>query len=284
MTESLFTISIVGLLAGIVFSMPIAGPVSILITTSALKGEVRFCKWVSLGAAFATFAYSFFAVFGLTELFPYYKPAMPYLITAGSIFLLVVGIRIIRTRVNVENIEDQAFMKKKPVRLFKNDFYTGFFINCMNPTLLLGWLVSTFWVISFVSSVGLKTGGLDMSINQSIRDLEMIKSNIYEDSLMMASASIPTIDASEVIREQYDPSEYSGNFHLTISLFYAIFVALGSTIWFLFFSQILSRFRRFINSRVLSVFIRSMGVILCLFSLWFGFIGIRLFINRFSIH
>jgi threonine/homoserine/homoserine lactone efflux protein len=284
MTESIFTISLVGLLAGIIFSMPIAGPVSILITTSALKGEVRFCKMVSFGAAFATFAYSFFAVFGLTGLFPYYKPAMPYLITIGSIFLLYVGIRIIRTKVDVKNIEDQAFMKKKPVRFFKNDLYTGFFINCMNPTLLLGWLTSTFWVMSFVSAVGLKTGGLDLAINQNIRDLQMIQSDIYQDSLMLASGSLPVIDSSVVIAERIDKSEYTGNFHLTVSLFYAIFVAAGSTLWFIVFSQVLSRFRRVINSKVLSVFIRSMGVILCLFSLWFGFIGIRLFMNRLSMN
>jgi threonine/homoserine/homoserine lactone efflux protein len=66
MIESIITISITGLLAGFIFSMPIAGPISILITSNALKGRLRYCKLVSLGASFADFTYVFIAVFGLS--------------------------------------------------------------------------------------------------------------------------------------------------------------------------------------------------------------------------
>ena len=64
MTESIITISVAGLMAGIIFSMPIAGPISILITTNAIKGKASYCNRVNLGAAFGTFTYVFFAVYG----------------------------------------------------------------------------------------------------------------------------------------------------------------------------------------------------------------------------
>ena len=51
MAESLITMSIAGLLAGFIFSMPIAGPVSILITSNALKGRSNYCNRVTIGAS-----------------------------------------------------------------------------------------------------------------------------------------------------------------------------------------------------------------------------------------
>ena len=79
MSESLITISITGLIAGFVFSMPIAGPISILITSNALKGRLKYCYYVTMGASLADLVYVFIAVFGLTRFFSLYKPAIPYL-------------------------------------------------------------------------------------------------------------------------------------------------------------------------------------------------------------
>ena len=97
MTESLITISLVGLLAGFILSMPVAGPISILVTSNALKGRLRYCNLVTIGASFADFVYVFIAVFGLTKLYSFYKPFIPYLLSAGAVFLLFVGYKIFRT-------------------------------------------------------------------------------------------------------------------------------------------------------------------------------------------
>jgi threonine/homoserine/homoserine lactone efflux protein len=76
MIESIITISVAGLLAGFIFSMPIAGPISILITSNALKGRLRNSILVSIGASIADFTYVFIAVFSLTKLYSFYKPAI----------------------------------------------------------------------------------------------------------------------------------------------------------------------------------------------------------------
>ena len=75
MWESIITIAITGLFAGFIFAMPIAGPISILITSNALKGRLRYCNLVSLGASVADFTFVFIAVFGLTRLYSLYAPA-----------------------------------------------------------------------------------------------------------------------------------------------------------------------------------------------------------------
>ena len=77
MIESIITISIAGFLAGLIIAMPIAGPISVLITSNALKGRLRYCILVSIGAFIADLIYIFIAVFGLIELFALYKPAIP---------------------------------------------------------------------------------------------------------------------------------------------------------------------------------------------------------------
>ena len=71
MVESLITMSIAGFLTGFIFSMPIAGPISIMITSNALKGRLRYCNLFNLGASFGDFIYVFIAVFGLTKLYTF---------------------------------------------------------------------------------------------------------------------------------------------------------------------------------------------------------------------
>ena len=73
MTESLIVIICLGLFAGFFFSVPIAGPISILITSNALKGETRYCLRLALGGAIVEMIYVFIAVFGLTSIYNLYQ-------------------------------------------------------------------------------------------------------------------------------------------------------------------------------------------------------------------
>jgi threonine/homoserine/homoserine lactone efflux protein len=283
MTESILTISIVGLVAGIVFSMPIAGPISVLITSNALKGNRRYCFMVSAGASVATFTYSFFAVYGLTKLFPYYKPAMPYLISIGSIVLVFLGIKIFKSKLDISQIENKSQHAENPGRRGNNGLYAGFLINILNPTLLLGWLTSTFWVISFISSVGINTGGLDISINKNIKEINALESNLYEDSLVMNASDFVAKEPVPEDEVTSDTASHPKNFNLIISLFYAFFITVGSTAWFIFLSFIIAKFRKVLNIKILSVCIKGLGIVLGIIGIYFGFLGTRMFINKLHI-
>lgn len=256
MTESIITISIVGLFAGFIFSMPIAGPISILITSNALKGRLRYCNIVNIGASFATFTYVFCSVYGLTKLYHFYKPLFPYLFSIGSIFLIFLGYRIFRTKIDIDHYENKSSqfdekLKKKQ----KGGFYTGFIVNFLNPTLFIGWLTSTFLVMSFIGSLGFNSGGLDIIVNEGVKEIGRFEGNITENSKALSMHDFPTY------------------FHLVISLFYALFITVGSIMWFYTLALLITRCRKYINIKVISIFIKSMGVVLCLIGLYFGYLA-----------
>lgn len=279
MGESIISVSIAGLLAGFIFSMPIAGPISILITTNALKGRLRYCNLVSLGASIADFAYVFVAVFGLTKLYSFYKPAMPYIFAAGSLFFLFLGYKIIRTKIDIEHLEDKTHLTEKIESRDKGAFYTGFMINFLNPTLFIGVITSSFFVITLVASLGLNTGGLSGKMDQNVKELKSIEGIRIEDSKAFSLDQFNNIGAGKNRDHLADLTVYPKYFHLLISTCYALFLALGSVLWFLLMAFLIVRFRSAINIKTISVFIKGLGGILCLFGLYFGFQSVRMFID-----
>ena len=162
--------------------MPIAGPISILITSSALKGRMRYCNLVSLGASIADFGYVFIAVFGVTRLYSLYKPAIPYIFAAGSIFFFYLGYKIFRTKIDIEHLEDKSHLAEKIQNRDRGAFYTGFMINVLNPTLFIGVLTSSFFVITLVAAMGFHTGGLAGKMNQNIKEISSTEGIKIENS------------------------------------------------------------------------------------------------------
>ena len=259
MIESVITISIAGLFAGFIFSMPIAGPISILITSNALKGRLRYCNLVSIGASIADFAYVFIAVFGLTRLYSLYKPAMPYIFSVGSIFFFYLGYKIIRTKIDIEHLEDKSHLAEKIQKREKGAFYTGFMINFLNPTLFIGVLTSSFFVISLIASLGLNTGGLAGKMDQNVKEISNIEGRKIENSQVLSLEQFENMQLGKNKDRVQDQTIYPAYFHLIISTCYAFFISLGSIIWFFLMAFLIVRFRKRINIKVISVFIKSLG-------------------------
>ena len=104
MFESILTLAVVGFIAGVIFSMPIAGPVSIIIVSKAFEGKLRFCNRTAIGASIVEFFYVFIVVYGINALFIYYQPVIPYLILIGAVFVIYVGIKIFRRKIDFEKL------------------------------------------------------------------------------------------------------------------------------------------------------------------------------------
>jgi threonine/homoserine/homoserine lactone efflux protein len=268
--QSLITISIVGLIVGFIFSMPIAGPISILITSNALKGRVKYCNLATVGASFADFVYVFAAVFGLTKFYSFYKPFIPYVLLVGSLFLLFLGYKISKTKVDLEHIDDKNKVAGK-IKKERGGFWTGFLLNFLNPTLFLGWLTSSFIVISMVAALGFNTGGLDKSVDSSFNSLN----KTGEDSALKKKAlSYLGIDSSKAIQEETISSKSSPSpqyFPLLLSASYALFLSLGSIAWFFFLAYMLAKYRQRININIINRVIQSLGWALCLFGLFLAY-------------
>lgn len=279
MGESIITMSLAGLLAGFLFSMPIAGPISILITTNALKGRLRYCNLVNIGASFADFTYVFIAVFGLTKLYSFYKPIIPYIFSFGSLLLIYLGYRIYKTKIDIEHLEDKSHIIEKIKKKEKGAFYTGFMINFFNPTLFIGWLTSSLLVISFIAALGLHTGGLAVKIDQNAKEIGNIEGKKIVSSQDLTFKKLDDISILKNKDHHVDQTIFPASFHLLISICYAFFISVGSIIWFYLLAHMIVRFHKRINIKIISAFVKSLGIILCFIGLYFGFQAVRMFIN-----
>jgi threonine/homoserine/homoserine lactone efflux protein len=275
MTESLITMSITGLIVGFVFSIPIAGPISILVTSNAFKGRLRYCNMATIGASVADFVYVFIAVFGLTKLYSLYKPAIPYILLVGMLFLFYTGYKIIHTKVDLEHIEDKNLIGKIKIK-DKGGFYTGCITNLLNPTLFIGWLSSSFFVISFVAALGLNAGGLDIVINQNVNQINNIESRKIENPQSFSSKQLDKIRSRNTEVQTKEPIRFSKYFHLLISICYAFFLSVGGAAELFLLTILITRFRQHINLKIINGIVFSLGIVLCLIGLFFGFVAARM--------
>jgi threonine/homoserine/homoserine lactone efflux protein len=276
MTESLITISIVGLIAGFVFSMPVAGPISIMITSNALKGRMRYCNHLTIGASIADFIYVFIAVFGLTKLYSTYKPVVPYLLAAGSVFIIYLSYKIFNTKIDLEHLDDKIHIPEKITKRTHRGFYVGLLINFLNPTLFFGWFTTTFIVISLVSSLGFNTGGLDTKMNQNINEINSIKGTTIEKPHMPSYLQLDTLKILKNDSIQHQSTTLPKNFHLLISICYAFFLSLGTIIWFYLLAEFLSRFRNSININILNGIIKGLSIGLCILGFLLAYSALKM--------
>jgi threonine/homoserine/homoserine lactone efflux protein len=280
MIESILTISIAGLIAGFIFSMPIAGPISILIVSNALKGRLRYCNSVSLGASIADFIYVFIAVFGLTNLYSLYKPAVPYIFLAGSVLFFFLGYKLIRTKIDIEHLENRNTLTEKIEKKERGGFYTGFMINALNPTLFIGALTSSFFVITFVSSLGFHTGGLGVIMDQRADEIVRIEGKAPDSNKSYALRKFE--DFQERKRKEHLPDKtvYSSSFHLLISICYAFFLSSGIILWLSLMAFLIVRYRQHIHINSISTMIKSLGFLLWLFGIYFGFLSVKIILAK----
>jgi len=271
--------SIAGFLTGFIFSMPIAGPVSIMITSNALKGRQRYCNLFNIGASFADFIYVFIAVFGLTRLYTFYKPIIPYIFSFGSLLLVFLGYKIFMTRIDMEHLEDKIHLSGKLKKKERGAFYTGFMINFLNPTLFIGWLTSSLLVISFIAALGFHTGGLALKVDENAKVISKIEGKKIESKHDSAIKKLDDFQLLKIKDRRVDQTVFPPSFHLTISLFYAFFIAAGSIVWFYILARMIVRHRKRINIKIISGFVKSLGVFLCFIGIYFGYQAVIMFIN-----
>jgi threonine/homoserine/homoserine lactone efflux protein len=276
--QSIITISIVGLIVGFIFSMPIAGPISILITSNALKGRVRYCNMATLGASFADFVYVFAAVFGLTKFYSLYQPVIPYILLIGTVFLIFLGYKITKTKVDLEHIDEKSHLPGAVKKREKNGFWAGFLLNFLNPTLFIGWLTSSFIVISLVAALGFNTGGLDKNVDKSFSS---INKTAEDSALKNKTLSYFHINASKIKQERAatEAAKEPRYLSLLLSLSYAFFLSIGSIIWFFYLAYILAKHRHRINVNTVNNIIRGLGLVLCIFGLFLGYKAITMLIH-----
>lgn len=251
MVESLITVIFIGLIAGFIFSMPIAGPISILITSNALKGKKRFCNRTALGASIVEALYVLIAVYGMTIVFSAYSSVVPYLLIVGALFLLFVAYKIFQSKLELHNIEETGEKINESIEENKGGLRTGLIINLTNPSLFFGILTSSFVVLSFASSIGLHTGGLEILVQENVSSIEQMTGEKME-------AIDSTFNDSRSIEEKEEHSSYS----LLLSIAYAVALASGGFIWLYILTFLLIKYRTKIKLIYLNWIIRGLSLVL----------------------
>jgi len=237
---------------------------------------------VNIGASCADFIYVFIAVFGLSKLYTFYKPIIPYIFAFGALLLIFLGLKIIKTKIDIEHLEDKSHLSEKIKKKVKGAFYTGFMINLLNPTLLIGWFTSSLFAISFVAALGFHTGGMAVKINQNVKELNSIENVKIDQPDSISFDQFNTIKIHNDKGHQEETSKFPKHFHLAISLCYALFISIGSIIWFYLLASLITRFRQTINIKVINKIIHSLGIILCIIGMYFGFFAARMFYAMFQ--
>ena len=267
MVESIFTIFIAGLIAGIIFSTPVAGPISILIVSKALEGKLRYCQRTAIGAAIIEFLYVFIVVYGITALYSYYQPFVPYLLMVGALIVIFVSFKIVRRPIDLESFDSTKIITDKLEN--RGGMRTGIIINLTNPTLFFGWLVASFITLSLASSLGFNTGGLDIILNKNVNSVSEISGTEFGDI------------------ETFKDEQQNMNTHtittspptILLSLVFAFSVGLGVLVWFDQLSRLIIKHRDKINVRVLNKLILSLGIILFILGGYLAYQAVVIFIS-----
>jgi threonine/homoserine/homoserine lactone efflux protein len=134
---SFVTVSIVALVFAFVGSLPLAGPIALLVVSNGARGRYREALGIALGAALAEGIYAFLAFWGFATFLARYQLVLPISHGVTAALLIALGVRFLFF---VAKPESAAPADERPGR-----FWVGFSISALNPTLLVTWgAVTTF--------------------------------------------------------------------------------------------------------------------------------------------
>ena len=130
-------VSLVALVFAFVGSLPLAGPIALLVVSNGVNGRYKEALRIALGAALAEGIYAFLAFWGFATFLTRYRLVLPISQGVTAAILLALGVRFVFFKVKDEKVQPG---EPRPAR-----FWVGFSISALNPTLLASWgAVTTF--------------------------------------------------------------------------------------------------------------------------------------------
>lgn len=124
--------SLVAFAFGFVGSMPLTGPVAVIVVSRSVQKHFGLAVRISLGAALAESLYAGIAFWGFATFLARHPLILPITHGVSAVVLGAIGIYFARWRV-----PEQGEQAEKPHH-FKG-FLLGFTVSALNPTLLATW-------------------------------------------------------------------------------------------------------------------------------------------------
>jgi threonine/homoserine/homoserine lactone efflux protein len=146
MLLSLLLSLLVGLVAAFVGSIPVAGPISVLVLERGLEGDRHGAIAIAIGSAIAEMVYAGLAFAGVSTLLAHVPAILPVIRGIGAAILFGVGMYFV--------LRKKKSGKKKAVQAKKgaaHKWLLGLSITALNPTLFISWTV----VITTLHGAGL---------------------------------------------------------------------------------------------------------------------------------
>lgn len=157
------SVTLVGFFLGFIGSMPISGPISLLVFHRGLHARYRDGWAIGLGGAIAEGIYCGLAIYGLTTLLEGFTFLEPLAKGVGILVLLVVGLYFMVA--HQENREEKPIAERAGSN-WVGQFLVGFSVAALNPTLIFTWSMTaamlyslanlafqTYQLIAFAASV-----------------------------------------------------------------------------------------------------------------------------------
>jgi len=133
-------LALAGLLFGFMGSIPVAGPVAILVVTRSLNGQARSGILVGVGSALSEATYAFLAYLGFSVFLADLPLIVPISRAVATLILLVLGVLLLRYR------PPEALAA--PRTRLAGSLALGFTISALNPTLIVTWTAALGMVAS----------------------------------------------------------------------------------------------------------------------------------------
>jgi threonine/homoserine/homoserine lactone efflux protein len=146
----MFAALLIGFIFGFVGSMPVAGPVSILVFGRGLQDRQHSAVYLAAGSALAESVYAYFAFWGFGALLASNPWLEPISRGAAAVILTALGLRFALKR-NADTAEQTGQSASSGGH--KRNFLLGITITALNPTLMATWgaAVTTLHSFDFVS-------------------------------------------------------------------------------------------------------------------------------------
>ena len=137
-----------GFVSGFLGSMPVTGPIALIVFRSSMRGHFSRALRVVAGAAVAEVIYCALATFGYVQIVAAYPFLAKYIRYVGASFLVVLGIVFMFQKVHLSE-ESAPVSERKSAGLV-----SGFLIAILNPTLFLTWGSASSTIFSWFDSIG----------------------------------------------------------------------------------------------------------------------------------
>jgi threonine/homoserine/homoserine lactone efflux protein len=129
------TAALLGLLLGFIGSMPVAGPIALLVVRKGVREEYDEGAALALGASVPEAIYCGMALVGFDFLFMNYPAVESASKVLGGLLMVVMGSTFILMRPKAQDAEALVPRKNRKAA----PFMTGFTVSALNPTLILTW-------------------------------------------------------------------------------------------------------------------------------------------------